>query len=75
VRALPAVEDRGKPSIAVTAFASTHDRQAALDEGFDDYIPKPVDFDHLVRTIGRIRNQRRSGSSGRAAAAQGDSRS
>jgi signal transduction histidine kinase/CheY-like chemotaxis protein len=75
VRALPAVEDRGTPSIAVTAFASTHDRQAALDEGFDDYIPKPVDFDHLVRTIGRIRNQRRSGSSGRAAAAQGDSRS
>lgn len=59
LRTLPGAALRSMPAIAVTAFASTHDRQAALSAGFDDYVSKPVDLDELVRTIGRVAARRR----------------
>ena len=46
-------EDRGgrTPAIAVTAYAGTGDRALALQAGFDDHLPKPIDLDNLVETI------------------------
>jgi PAS domain S-box-containing protein len=39
------------PAIAVTAFARTDDRQAALDSGFSSYLAKPIDGWQLIRTV------------------------
>lgn len=39
------------PLIAVTAHALPGDRQRAMDAGCDEYIPKPIDLQELLRTI------------------------
>ena len=39
------------PIIAVTAFATSGDEIKALESGCDAYIPKPISFDKLLRTI------------------------
>ena len=39
------------PIIAMTAGAMPEDRDRCLDVGMDDYIPKPVDPDELVRVL------------------------
>jgi PAS domain S-box-containing protein len=39
------------PAVAVTAHAARHDRQRALEAGFHEHVAKPVDLDHLVRTL------------------------
>ncbi len=37
--------------IAVTSYAMAGDRAYFLDQGFEDYISKPVDQEHLLETI------------------------
>ncbi|RYZ85282.1 MAG: response regulator [Proteobacteria bacterium] len=41
------------PMIAVTAHASADDRQRCYQNGFDAYISKPVDFEHLVDDLAK----------------------
>jgi CheY-like chemotaxis protein len=42
------------PIVAVTSFAMTHDRDAALAAGCDDYIPKPVDTRKIPAMVARF---------------------
>jgi DNA-binding response OmpR family regulator len=37
--------------VAVTAYATTVDRQTTLNAGYDAYIAKPFDPDELVKTV------------------------
>jgi two-component system cell cycle response regulator DivK len=39
------------PIIALSAHAAAEDRAQALQAGFDDYHPKPIDFSRLVSQI------------------------
>jgi two-component system CheB/CheR fusion protein len=43
-------------ALAVTAFARPEDRQLALDAGFDEHLPKPVDPDKLLELAARLGN-------------------
>ena len=43
----------GLPIVAMTANAFNEDREAALEAGMNDHIPKPVDPPTLYRTIAR----------------------
>ena len=45
----------GLPVVALTAHAMSGDRQRFLDQGFDEYVAKPiVDEDHLFAVIERL---------------------
>ena len=52
VRALPPPKDKPRlPAIALTAFARAEDRAKAIDAGFDDHVPKPLNPHALVLAI------------------------
>jgi len=47
------------PIIAVTAYAFQADRLRIMDSGFNGYISKPIDADHLMTEIARLLNNGR----------------
>src|SRR5262245_568320 len=53
VRALPADQGGAIPAIALTAFASSQDRQRALSNGFQTHLTKPVEPVELAQVIAR----------------------
>lgn len=44
---------RNVPILAVSAHDGPDSRAAALEAGCDDYVTKPIDFDHLKEVIDR----------------------
>ena len=54
IRNLP--EGDKVPVIAITGFAQSNDRDKFLSQGFDDYIPKPVNTSTFVEQIVEIIN-------------------
>ncbi len=53
-------EERDVPIVALTAYAMEGDGNRFMEEGFSDYIPKPVDFDRLNKVISRWLPARRN---------------
>jgi two-component system, sensor histidine kinase and response regulator len=47
------------PIIALTANAMVDDREAYIEAGMDDHVPKPVDLKVLRRAIARALAQQR----------------
>ncbi|MFO0579521.1 MAG: response regulator [Polyangia bacterium] len=45
--------ERHTPIVAVTAHAMPEDHERALSRGFDDYLPKPVDYDVMAACLQR----------------------
>ncbi|MBT1064336.1 response regulator [Bowmanella sp. Y26] len=45
--------NRGTPIIAVTAHAFREEKEKLLNSGMDDYLPKPINFDDLIKLIKR----------------------
>ena len=54
IRALERPDAKEVPIVAVTANAYQDDIDAALKSGMNWHLPKPVDFDQLMRTLGEI---------------------
>ncbi len=54
VRALPEAEGGRVPAVALTAFARTEDRTAALRAGFRAHVPKPIDIGELLAVIASL---------------------
>ena len=57
VRGDTRIQRRGLVSIALTAYARAADRRRALEAGFDEHLPKPVDPQMLVATIAALRRR------------------
>jgi PAS domain S-box-containing protein len=55
IRALPDPTMRKTPAIAVSAHTGTEVREHALQAGFEEYVPKPVESAALLRTILQVR--------------------
>jgi len=51
VRALDAARGGSIPAIALTAYASTEDRERVMAAGFQRYLAKPIDLPELVAAI------------------------
>jgi CheY-like chemotaxis protein len=47
------------PAIAITAFAGRQDRERALDAGFDEHVPKPVEPERLISLLEEIASEAR----------------
>lgn len=45
------------PVVAVTAQAMVGDRERCLEAGADDYIPKPIDIDYLLKLLNQHLHQ------------------
>jgi PAS domain S-box-containing protein len=56
VRALPDAALRRTPAIAVSAHAASEVREHALQAGFEEYLPKPVEAGSLLPTILQVRS-------------------
>ncbi len=52
IRALPG--GAATKAIAITGFTNDEDRESALAAGFDMYLRKPLDLDHLLDFIGAV---------------------
>jgi signal transduction histidine kinase/ActR/RegA family two-component response regulator len=48
------------PAVAITAHVTDGDRKRALEAGFDFYLTKPLNIDHLISTIARLVDSRRA---------------
>lgn len=54
VRAPPAEAGGQTPAVALTAYARPEDRTRALVEGFNHYVPKPVEPQELVAVLASL---------------------
>jgi PAS domain S-box-containing protein len=54
VRRRDALAGRRTPAIAATAYRGSDDRRRALAEGFDAYLPKPMEAETLTSTIAGV---------------------
>jgi CheY-like chemotaxis protein len=51
-------EIRSLPVIALTAFATTTDRDIALSSGFNEYVAKPFEPAQLIKIIRQLYDSR-----------------
>jgi CheY-like chemotaxis protein len=47
------VDTAGIPIIALTASSTKNDKTIALDQGFDDFVSKPIDFKKLIKVLSK----------------------
>lgn len=54
LRALSADDGGETPAVALTAYARLEDRDRAIRAGFQEHMPKPVDYVRLVRVLAEL---------------------
>jgi signal transduction histidine kinase/ActR/RegA family two-component response regulator len=51
IRKLSPEQGGNTPAIALTGYASLHDRALALEAGYQEHLPKPVDIEKLLELV------------------------
>lgn len=59
IRRMEAEEGGSLPALAISGFDAADQRRYALEEGFNEYIPKPVN-EQIVATVARLARRRRA---------------
>lgn len=54
VRALDSGRSQPLPAVALTAFATEEDRIRALQAGFQNHVPKPIEVDKLIVVVANL---------------------
>jgi PAS domain S-box-containing protein len=57
LRTFPRERGGVTPIVALTAYASAHDRRRAIEAGYDYHLPKPVDSEELIRVLDRLAHE------------------
>lgn len=57
IRRMEKEDGGGLPALAISAFGDADQRRYALEEGFDEYLPKPV-HESIVTTVARLAQPR-----------------
>jgi signal transduction histidine kinase/ActR/RegA family two-component response regulator len=70
VRARPAARGGSVPAVALTAYARETDRQEALAAGFQEYLVKPVQAEHLIAVVAALAQSARNAAGGEIPRAQ-----
>lgn len=58
IRRIEKEDGGGLPALAISGFGDADQRRYALEEGFDEYLPKPV-HEGIVTTVARLAQPRR----------------
>ena len=53
IRAMSDQDKAQTPIIAISGNANNYSEEDFKNAGINEYIPKPIDFDHLVETVNR----------------------
>ena len=53
IRAMADQDKAQTPIIAISGNANNYSEEDFKNAGINEYIPKPIDFDHLVETVNR----------------------
>jgi CheY-like chemotaxis protein len=48
------------PAVALTAYTREEDRARSLAEGYEEYLPKPIDPSELIKLLARLAQNKRS---------------
>ncbi|MCX7842105.1 MAG: ATP-binding protein [Clostridia bacterium] len=54
IRSIEKDSPKHTPIIALTAYAMSSDKQNCLKAGMDDFLPKPVELEQLLKTLERL---------------------
>ncbi len=71
VRTLAAADGGMTPAIALTGYVSVQDRKLAVDAGFHDHLPKPVDTNRLIELLCELAEKTRQEASSAGAEEKG----
>ena len=58
IRRMEEEEGGSLPAVAISGFDAADQRRCALEEGFNEYLPKPV-HEQIVDTVARLARPRR----------------
>lgn len=71
VRTLDVADGGMTPAIALTGYVSVQDRKLAIDAGFHDHLPKPVDTNRLIELLCELAEKTRRDASSAGAEEKG----
>ena len=58
IRSLPPDKGGQTPALALTGYVSVQDRELAIDAGYEEHLPKPIDTNRLIELLCKLATKR-----------------